>query len=138
MNFPIDTVELLADSTRLTHLIDSIAGKDPYLQAGMRYSVDSLSIVRNRITNSLRNKGYYYFRPDYIQYLADSIQNPGNVALRLDIANNMPKFAGDSYKTGKVTMVVNRYRGRQTPDTIAIAPNVELVQMMPSRFRKKL
>lgn len=136
--FPIDTVELLADSTRLTHLIDSIAGKDPYLQAGMRYSVDSLSIVRNRITNSLRNKGYYYFRPDYIQYLADSIQNPGNVALRLDIANNMPKFAGDSYKTGKVTMVVNRYRGRQTPDTIAIAPNVELVQMMPSRFRKKI
>ncbi len=136
--FPIDTVELLADSTRLTHLIDSIAGKDPYLQAGMRYSVDSLSIVRNRITNSLRNKGYYYFRPDYIQYLADSIQNPGNVALRLDIANNMPKFAGNSYKTGKVTMVVNRYRGRQTPDTIAIAPNVELVQMMPSRFRKKI
>lgn len=136
--FPIDTVELLADSTRLTHLIDSIAGKDPYLQSGMRYSVDSLSIVRNRITNSLRNKGYYYFRPDYIQYLADSIQNPGNVALRLDIANNMPKFAGDSYKTGKVTMVVNRYRGRQTPDTIAIAPNVELVQMMPSRFRKKI
>lgn len=136
--FPIDTVELLADSTRLTHLIDSIAGKDPYLQAGMRYSVDSLSIVRNRITNSLRNKGYYYFRPDYIEYLADSIQNPGNVALRLDIANNMPKFAGDSYKTGKVTMVVNRYRGRQTPDTIAIAPDVELVQMKPSRFRKKI
>lgn len=136
--FPIDTVELLADSTRLTHLIDSIAGKDPYLQAGMRYSVDSLSIVRNRITNSLRNKGYYYFRPDYIQYLADSIQNPGNVALRLDIANNMPKFAGNSYKTGKVTMVVNRYRGRQTPDTISIAPDVELVQMMPSRFRKKI
>lgn len=136
--FPIDTVELLADSTRLTHLIDSIAGKDPYLQAGMRYSVDSLSIVRNRITNSLRNNGYYYFRPDYIQYLADSIQNPGNVALRLDIANNMPKFAGNSYKTGKVTMVVNRYRGRQTPDTISIAPDVELVQMMPSRFRKKI
>lgn len=136
--FPLDTIEMMEDSTHLTHLIDSIALADPYLKAGSRYSVDSLSIARNRITNSLRNRGYYFFRPDFINYLADSIQNPGNVALRINLANNIPDFAEQLYKTGKVTMIVQRYRGRQTPDTIPIAPDVTLVQMMPSRFRKKI
>jgi len=136
--FQLDTVEMPADTSRLARLISTIASDDPYLKAGSRYSTDSLSIVRNRIANSLRNRGYYFFRPDYIDYLADSIRNPGNVDLRLNLANNTPRFAGRSYKTGKVTMVVNRYRGRQTPDTIPITSDITLVQMRPSRFRKNI
>ncbi len=136
--FMLDTVEMPADTSRLAHLIDSLALHDTYLRAGSRYCTDSLSIARNRIANSLRNKGYYFFRPDYIEYLADSIRNPGSVALRLDVAKSIPRWASQSYRTGKVTMVVNRYRGRQTPDTIDIAPDVQLIQMRPSRFRKKI
>lgn len=136
--FRLDTVEMLGDSTHLGMLIDSLASRDPYLRAGSRYCTDSLSTARNRITNSLRNRGYYFFRPDYIQYLADSIQHPGSVMLRLDLANNMPRFTSQRFRTGKVTMVVNRYRGRQRPDTIQIKPGVDLVQMMPSKFRRKI
>lgn len=136
--FRLDTVEMLGDSTHLGMLIDSLASRDPYLRAGSRYCTDSLSTARNRITNSLRNRGYYFFRPDYIQYLADSIQHPGCVMLRLDLANDMPHFTSQRFRTGKVTMVVNRYRGRQRPDTIQIKPGIELVQMMPSKFRRKI
>ena len=136
--FPIDTVELLPDTLALSHLIDSIAKKDKYFHAGSIYSVDSLSVVRNRIANSMRNRGYYFFRPDYLEYLADTIQTPGKVALRLDMVSNIPKFALDKYTTGHVTMVVNRYRGRQKPDTINISPGIDLVQMKPSKFRKKI
>lgn len=136
--FRLDTVEMLGDSTHLGMLIDSLASRDPYLRAGSRYCTDSLSTARNRITNSLRNRGYYFFRPDYIQYLADSIQHPGSVMLRLDLANDMPHFSSQRFRTGKVTMVVNRYRGRQRPDTIQIKPGIELVQMMPSKFRRKI
>jgi len=136
--FLLDTVEMLNDSTNLGMLIDSLASRDTYLHAGSRYCTDSLSTARNRITNSLRNRGYYYFRPDYIQYLADSIANPGNIILRLNLAKNMPAFTSRRYRTGKVTMVVNRYRGRQRPDTISIRPGIDLVQMQPSKFRRKI
>ena len=136
--FPLDTIEYPVDSTRLTHLVDSIARHDSYLRAGSRYSLDSLSVARKRIANALRNRGYYFFRPEYIEYLADSIMRPGNVALRLDMASNIPSFAATSYKTGNVTMVVHRYRGHETPDTVQIAPGMQLVQMMPSRFRRKI
>lgn len=136
--FALDTVELLPDTCRLNHVIDSLAARDPYLRAGMRYSADSLAAARTRITNSLRNRGYYYFRPDYIEYLADSVQRPTHIALRLDLASNIPPFALRHYVTGKTTVVVNRYAGRQRPDTVSIRPDLTLVQMQPSKLRRKL
>ncbi len=136
--FPLDTIEYAPDSTALLHALDSIARRDPYLQQGMRFSTDSLSIARNRITNTLRNRGYYFFRPDYIEYLADSVQTPGKIALRLDVANNMPAWAGNKYKTGHVTVVVNRYKGAQVPDTFEMRPGLTLVQMQPTRLRRAL
>lgn len=136
--FTLDSIELLPDTMPITHIIDSVASRDHYLRTGSVYSVDSLSMARNRITNSLRNRGYYFFQPDYIEYLADSIQNRGKIALKLDMVNNIPAFALDKYVTGNVTMVVHRYRGRQTPDTINIKPGVNLVQMMPSKFRRQI
>ena len=63
--YPMEVVELLPDTTALNHMIDSLVRRDPYLTSTMRYSTDSLNIARTRITNSLRNRGYYFFRPDY-------------------------------------------------------------------------
>lgn len=136
--FPLDTVELLADTCSLNHLIDSLALKDPYLRAGERYCTDSLSAARTRITNSLRNRGYYYFRPDYIEYLADSLINRGHVALRLDLANDIPAWALKAYKTGHTTVTVKRYSGKQTPDTVQMRPDLTLIQMQPTRLRRQI
>ncbi len=137
--FPIDSLQLPADTCLLNHLIDSIARRDPYLSdVNPRFSVDSLSAARIRITNKLRNRGYYFFRPDYIEYLADSIMDRGKVALRLDVASNIPHFAAQRYVTGRTTVTVNRYAGRQSPDTIDLRDDLTLIQMMPSRLRRKL
>ena len=45
--YPIDTVILMPDTTRLAFLVDSLARQDSYLTADMpRYSTDSLSVAR--------------------------------------------------------------------------------------------
>lgn len=135
--FPIQFVDLLADSTALNHMIDSLAKADPYINSRMRYSTDSLSVARTRITNSLRNHGYYFFRPEYIEYLADTIVVPGEVMMKMVLAANAPKFALRQYRTGKVTMIANRHRGGGVADTLA-TPRATLIQMKPSKFRKSL
>ena len=136
--FPVDTVELLPDTCHLYHLIDSLALKDRYLAAkSPRFSTDSLNIARTRIVNGLRNRGYYFFTPNFIEFLADSIARREHIALRLTLASNMPPFARRRYTTGKVTVHLDRYQGGGTPDTIATR-RATLIQMMPSRFRRKL
>ena len=58
----LDSIMLLPDTCHLYHLVDSIASRSSYLQRGQRYSTDSLAAERTRIANSLRNRGYYFFR----------------------------------------------------------------------------
>ena len=135
--YPIDSVQLLPDTCHLYHLIDSVAARDPYLSRPQRYCTDSLSVARTRITNSLRNRGYYYFSPEYIEYLADSVMNPGRIALRLTVADNAPEFALKRWRTGHVTVRAFRHQGGGTPDTIA-TPRATLIQMQPSRLRRRL
>lgn len=135
--YPVDTLELLPDTCHLYHLIDSLAARDPYLSNPQRYSTDSLGVARTRITNGLRNRGYYFFSPEYIEYLADSLMRPQHIALRLEVADNTPQFALQRWRTGRVTVYANRHQGGGTPDTI-VTPRATLVQMQPSRLRRKL
>ena len=136
--YPVDSIEFLPDTCRLYHLIDSLAARDRYLSAVRpRFSTDSLSVARTRITNGLRNRGYYFFKPTYIEYLADSIARPGSVLLRMTVAANTPRVALQPYVTGDVTVRVNRNNGGGTPDTVQLR-RATLIQMMPSRLRRKL
>ncbi len=135
--YPIDSIEMLPDTCRLYHLIDSVAKRGTYLRPGSRYCTDSLSAERVRITNALRNRGYYFFRPEYIEYLADSTITPGRIALRMEVANNVPDIALRPYKTGSIVTIVNRNLGGGYADTTMTRRGM-LVQMSPSRLRKGL
>lgn len=123
----------------LAHFIDSIARKSKYLKKGEIFCVDSLTSERVRITNQLRNRGFYYFRPDYIEYEADSLLNPHHIALRMTLAANMPEMARLRYKVGNVVTLLQRQSKRSpgVPDTIS-TPRGDLIVMRPQRLRKNM
>lgn len=133
--YTLDSIYLLPDTCDLYHQIDSVASRSPYLQTGAQYDTDSLSAERIRITNVLRNRGYYFFKPDYIEYLADSTVGPQRIAMKLTVASNTPREALRRYRTGNVTVYINRNQGGGTPETFE-TPRAKVVQMMPSRLRR--
>lgn len=135
--YSIDSIELPPDSCHLYHLIDSVVSRNSYLVKGARYCTDSLSQVRVNIANAVRNRGYYFFRPEYIEYLADSTITPGRIALKLTVATNVSPRALARYRTGDVTTYIFRNQGGGTPDTVQTRRGT-LIQMMPSRFRCEL
>lgn len=135
--YTLSDIHLLPDTCHINHLIDSVATKLPYLRTGERYSTDSLAMVRTTIANSLRNRGYYFFRPEFIEYMADSTIHSHQIALKLDIASNVPSVALERYRTGTVTTYIFRNDGGGTPDTVSTERGT-LIQMMPSRFRRSL
>lgn len=119
--------------------LDSLARLDPYLRLHERFSTDSLSVARTRLTNRVRNRGYYYFRPEYIEFLADSTIHPGYIALKLTLADNTPRIALRQWRTGDVTVHVLRRSKRNpgVPDTIS-TPKGDVIVMRPARLRESL
>lgn len=138
--YPIDSVIYLDnDSDPLCHFIDSLARKSDYLRPGEIFCVDSLTTERVRITNSLRNRGYYYFKPEYIEYEADSLITPHAIALRLALAENMPDIARRRFRTGTVhtTLLRRSKRHPGVPDTLQTKRG-EVIVMRPQRLRPGL
>lgn len=137
--YRLDTIIYPEPTTPLLHAIDSIARRMEYLTAGEQFCVDSLESVRTDITNRLRNKGFYYFRPDFIEFLADSTAGHNRIALKLTIASNIAPMATLQYKLGKIQTILNRQSTSNpgTPDTIQ-TPRGELIVMRPQRLREHL
>ncbi len=137
VEYTIDSVRLLPDTCHLYHLIDSMVMRSSYLKRGSRYCTDSLSAERVRIANDVRNRGYYFFKPDYVEYLADSTLAPQSITLQLAIAGNIrPEFLR-RYTTGSITTRIHRNQGGGTPDTIMTRRGM-VVQMKPSKLREGL
>lgn len=133
--YRFSSVELLPDTSRLNHLIDSVAARSTYLRAGSQFSTDSLSFTRNSITNALRNRGYFFFKPEFIEYLADSVRNRGSIDLKMALASNVPKHIIEPYRTGRVTVRVNRNSGHGRGfDTIPVKMGT-LYKQLPARLR---
>lgn len=137
--YRIDSIIYLNRPEPLCGFIDSVARKSPYLQKGEVFCVDSLESERIRIANSMRNRGYYYFRPEYIEFFADSLINPGNIAVKFELAPTMPSIAKLQYRTGNIYTTILRqssdYPG--TPDTIA-TDRGDVIVMRPAKLRKNL
>lgn len=135
--YNLDSIILLPDTCHLYHLIDSVASRSNYLKPGERYCTDSLSAERIRIANAVRNHGYYFFKPDFVEYLADSTITPGNIALKMTVAHNAPSIGLRRFVTGKVTTYIYRNQGDGTPDT-TLTKRGTIIRMMPSKLREGL
>ena len=116
--YTLGDIEYINGKDPLIRLVDSLAIENHYLQTGSRYCLDSLNAVRIDITNFVRNRGYYFFRPEYIQYLADSVQDQGIIHLRLIESNDIPNNARMRYRTHDIVATVVNDDGVGEPDTI--------------------
>ena len=65
-----------------------------------------------------RNNGYYYFRPEFISYQADTIMNPGKVALRISTKPGLPRTVLRPWKIGDISVFLNGYNNEPPTDSI--------------------
>lgn len=98
-----DSIEYLTAPGEVGRIMDSLhAGT--LLRTGAVYNLDTLAAERNRITTALRSLGYYYFRPEYITYDADTTQTFYRVELRMRLAEGIPPAAMRPYRVGRISV----------------------------------
>ena len=135
--YTLGDIRYIESKEPVLQLVDSLARVNHYLQTGSRYCLDSLSAVRIDITNAVRNQGYYFFRPEYIQYLADSVQDKGVIHMRLVESGDIPNNAKIRYITHEITATVVNDDAKGEPDTVE-ARNCRLIRYEPVYIKDKV
>ncbi|MEG1586851.1 MAG: BamA/TamA family outer membrane protein [Bacteroidales bacterium] len=111
------SVEYMHVETPSDSIIRSMSGTS-LLKAGQIFNVNTLEDERNRISSYLRNNGYYYFRPDFISYIADSTGGDHEIALRVVPKVDLPKLVLKPWRIGKIDYSISNSSGNPPTDTI--------------------
>ena len=111
------SVEFMPTDTPADSLIQAIAPESE-LKEGDIFNVNTLEAERTRISDYLRNRGYYFFNPDFITYLADSTEGHHTVALRVIPKTDLPAPLLRPWRIGQITYAISTPNGRTPNDTV--------------------
>jgi len=88
------------------------------LRSGENFSVLKLEEERQRLSTLFRNNGYYYFRPEFITFRADTLRKPGFVSLQVVPKQGVPAEAKTPYYIGNTSVYLTGYKGEEPTDSI--------------------
>ena len=121
MNQPyfLDSIAYL----KYPHYADSLirsTRSQSVLKSGENFSVIKLEEERQRLSNLLRNHGYYYYRPEFTTYRADTLQKSGYVSLQVVPRNGIPAEAKKQYYIGNTSVYLTGYDNEPPTDTLRL------------------
>ena len=104
--YKIKSVQFPADSSDLGKEIAKTSRRS-LLKEGNPYDLEIIKLERERIDARLKEKGYYYFNPDYILAQVDSTKGDYEVNIKLKIKDETPDKATIAYKINKIVVYPN-------------------------------
>ncbi len=114
----LDTIYYEGFSHRADSLIHADFNKR-IIRPGDHFDVTKLNEERERLVTLFRNHGYYFYRSDFITFLADTLIRPGYVSLKIVPKSNVPQEGRRTYRIGKTTVNMVGYKGEQPTDSLA-------------------
>ena len=107
------------------------------LHRGDPFSVVTLEAERKRIVNTLREQGYYYQRHDHINFLADTLQTPMMVKLRVQPSPTAPQEAMHPYYIGNTRVNIYKYGDRRIVDSLVMRGGMSFgySQPLPQKWK---
>jgi outer membrane protein insertion porin family len=102
----IKSVTFPDDSLAMSRIIGR-SSRRSLLKVGNPYDLDIIKAERERIDARLKERGYYYFNPDYILAKVDSSKGDHEVKIRLVIKDDAPPKALTAYKIDKIIVYPN-------------------------------
>ncbi len=101
--YTIRNISFPSSPDSLSQEINSMADKS-LLKKGDPYNLDVIKNERTRIDANLKQKGYYYFRPDDLLIRADSTVGDHQVDMNLIIKKSTPAEAYNIYRINEVVV----------------------------------
>ena len=112
----ISTVNFLTDSADLEKAVASTSDKT-LLKPGNPYNLDVIKGERERIDQTLKENGFYYFGPDYLLVKVDSTIGQHRVDLFVTVKSETPDLARQTYNIGDIFIYPNFSLAQTQADT---------------------
>ena len=106
---------------RFGHFTDSLIRATAHLSVihqGDPFSAPQLDAERKRLSELFRNNGFYFFRPEFITFRADTIQQPLTAHLQVRPKPDLPQQMRNRYFMGKTTITVQPYGDYHVTDSM--------------------
>lgn len=105
--------------SRYNHPTDSLIRQKSgeILRVGDNFNVLNLEKERQQLSGLLRDAGYFYFRPDWVHFLADTTK-VGKISLRVMPKAGLPSQALSSWDIGKRSISLYGYNGEMPTDSL--------------------
>ena len=104
--YTIKSVTWVNDSSRLMRVISRIQAQS-LLKPGQPYRLSDITAERERIDLTLKNRGFYFFNPDYLMAYADSTIGNRQVDIIMNIKKTTPEDAKIAYRINNITVFPN-------------------------------
>lgn len=106
---------------RMRHFADTLIKENIHeslLRKGDQFNVVKMENERQRISSLLRNNGFYYYRPDFVVYQADTLISPGKIWLRVARKSGIPSNALRPYQIGNISVHLSGYNNERPTDSL--------------------
>lgn len=104
---------------RLLNLISDSRNKS-LITPGTHYDLNLLKRERDRIDEVLKNKGYFYFAPDYLIFTADTMVGNYKIDMDLSLKPDVPPDAKIAYRLNNIFVHDDYALTGYNPDTLKI------------------
>ncbi len=113
--YTINKTFLVKDSSAINHCIDSTF-RATLLKEGAPYNLELIKAERVRIDKELKDRGYYYFKPDYLLVIADTSLGNNKVNMHVQLKQEeIPPEAFTRYSINDIYIYANyRLNGKNT------------------------
>lgn len=131
--FRYGSIELWGWQPRMDSILRASMARS-YLKSGQQYDVNILNEERQRMSERLRNEGYYFFQPGYIEFLADTIAGKKLVDVRVGLKQGVPPNALRPYKLGEVKVILTGNSVNGTLDSV-MENGVKIIYQRPGSLK---
>jgi outer membrane protein assembly factor BamA len=115
--YTYDSIRYLRTRSRADTLIAQHESEQ-LIRPGDPFNVAALEAERQRISSLLRSRGFYYHRPEYIVYQADTLLSPGKVWLHVARKPGLPASVLTPYHIGRRSLWLYGYNNEPPTDSI--------------------
>ena len=106
LQYKIRNVKFPEDSSAIATAVRNTSRRS-LLKKEEGYSLDVIKEERIRIDNRLKEKGYYYFGPDYLKIQVDSTVANHQVDLIVKVKDEAPRISKEQFKINKIIIYPN-------------------------------